>query len=51
MALIDLANPTRFLSLTERVLPWLVAATALAFVTGGYLAANAPDDYQMGAVV
>jgi heme exporter protein C len=51
MALIDLANPTRFLSFTERVLPWLAAATALAFVAGGYLAANAPDDYQMGAVV
>ncbi len=24
MTLIDLANPTRFLSLTARVLPWLV---------------------------
>jgi heme exporter protein C len=51
MALIDVANPTRFLSLTERVLPWLAAATALAFAIGGYMAANAPDDYQMGAVV
>ena len=30
MALIDLANPTRFLSLTNRLLPWLMAATALA---------------------
>ena len=51
MALIDLANPTRFLSLTDRVLPWLVAATALTFVVGAYMAATAPDDYQMGAVV
>jgi heme exporter protein C len=51
MALIDLANPTRFLSLTERVLPWLTIATALAFIAGGYMSATAPDDYQMGATV
>ncbi len=51
MALIDLANPTRFLSLTDRLLPWLAAATALAFVVGATIAATAPDDYQMGAVV
>ena len=29
MTLIDLANPTKFLSLTARVLPWLAGATAL----------------------
>ncbi|TKW74281.1 MAG: heme transporter HemC, partial [Bradyrhizobium icense] len=29
MTLIDLANPTRFLSLTARVLPWLAAATVI----------------------
>jgi heme exporter protein C len=51
MALIDLANPTRFLSLAERVLPWMMAATALILVVGAYMAATAPDDYQMGAVV
>jgi heme exporter protein C len=51
MALIDLANPTRFLSLTNRVLPWLAAATALAFVVGIYMAIHAPDDYQQGATV
>ena len=38
MALIDLANPTRFLALTARVLPWLAAATAVAFAIGLYLA-------------
>ena len=27
MAVIDLANPTRFLRLADRVLPWLAAAT------------------------
>ncbi len=52
MALIDLANPTRFLTLTERVLPWLAAATVLAFAFGlnqAFFAA--PDDYQQGATV
>ena len=29
MTLIDLANPTKFLSLTARVLPWLAGATAI----------------------
>src|SRR5882762_11700669 len=52
MALIDLANPTRFLRVTEHVLPWLAAATALAFAVGLYLVwAVAPDDYQQGATV
>src|SRR5262247_845779 len=51
MTLIDLANPTRFLSLTERVLPWLTAATAILLAIGLYLSALAPDDYQQGATV
>ncbi|MFT6669802.1 MAG: heme exporter protein C, partial [Afipia broomeae] len=36
MSLIDLANPTRFLALTERVLPWLAAATAILLAIGLY---------------
>jgi heme exporter protein C len=52
MPLIDLANPTRFLTLVERLLPWLVAATAFAFLVGLYQALLvAPDDYQQGATV
>src|SRR5882724_852742 len=51
MALIDLANPTRFIALAQRVLPLLAAATALAFACGFYLAWLAPDDYQQGATV
>jgi heme exporter protein C len=52
MPLIDLANPSRFLSLVERVLPWLVVATAFAFLVGLYQALFvAPDDYQQGATV
>jgi heme exporter protein C len=51
MPLIDLANPTRFLTLARRVLPWLAAATLAAFAVGISLAAGAPDDYQQGATV
>jgi len=51
MSLIDFANPTRFLTLAERVLPWLAAATAILLAVGLYLSAMAPDDYQQGATV
>jgi heme exporter protein C len=51
MALIDLANPTRFLALANRVLPWLALATAIVFAYGLYRVAYAPDDYQQGATV
>ena len=49
--LTDLANPTRFLALTARVLPWLVAVTALTLAVGLTQSALAPDDYQQGATV
>ncbi len=51
MAVIDLANPTRFLNVVTRVLPWLAAATILALAIGLVQAAHAPDDYQQGATV
>jgi heme exporter protein C len=52
MALIDLANPSRFLALAERALPWLVAATLGAFAIGLVQTFFvAPDDYQQGATV
>jgi len=51
MTLIDLANPSRFLALAGRILPWLVAATALVLLIGLYQSAVAPDDYQQGATV
>ncbi|WP_035694711.1 cytochrome c biogenesis protein CcsA, partial [Bradyrhizobium liaoningense] len=51
MTLIDLANPTRFLALTARVLPWLAAATVILLAIGLYQSALAPDDYQQGATV
>jgi heme exporter protein C len=51
MKLVDLANPTRFLSLTVRLLPFLATATAVLLLLGLYLSAAAPDDYQQGASV
>ncbi|MBN8964296.1 MAG: heme ABC transporter permease [Rhizobiales bacterium] len=51
MALIDLANPSRFLSFAERTLPWLIGFTIIAFAVGLQQIAGAPDDYQQGATV
>jgi heme exporter protein C len=51
MTVINLANPSRFLTLSARVLPWLTAATLLAFAVAGVQAWLAPDDYQQGATV
>src|SRR5512144_29825 len=51
MAVIDFANPTRFLRIVDRVLPWLIAATVVLFAVGLYRAMSAPDDYQQGATV
>jgi heme exporter protein C len=49
MPLIDFANPSRFLTLVGRLLPWLAAATLVAFAFGINQAVVAPDDYQQGA--
>jgi heme exporter protein C len=51
MTLIELANPSRFVALTSRALPWLSAATVLAFAVGISQVFLAPDDYQQGATV
>src|SRR6202050_4682456 len=51
MALADLANPSRFLSLANRTIPWLGGLTVIAFAYGLNLAMGAPDDYQQGATV
>jgi heme exporter protein C len=51
MTLTDLANPSRFLSLSARILPWLVTVTVLVLLVGLYQSATAPDDYQQGATV
>lgn len=52
MALIDFANPTRFIGLAERLLPWLAGAAALALLVGfGLVFRSVPDDYQQGATI
>jgi heme exporter protein C len=47
----DLANPTRFLALTDRVLPWLAALTLLVFAAGLWLSFTTEGDYQQGETV
>ncbi len=47
-----LANPTRFLSLTGTLLPWLTGLTLVLLLAGLYLAFFvAPEDYQQGQTV
>jgi heme exporter protein C len=46
--LATLANPSVFLGLSERVLPWVAAVTAGLFGVGLYLSFTAPPDYQQG---
>ncbi len=52
MAFVDLANPTRYLSLSGRFLPFLWAAALVGLAIGLYLAFFvAPADYQQGETV
>ncbi|HUZ67376.1 MAG TPA: heme ABC transporter permease [Beijerinckiaceae bacterium] len=45
------ANPTAFLALTAKLIPWLVAATALMLIIGLTGAFLAPPDYQQGDTI
>jgi heme exporter protein C len=48
----SLANPTRFMGLSRRILPWLAAAAAGLLAYGLYLAFyHSPADYQQGETV
>jgi heme exporter protein C len=49
--LTGLANPTRFLTLAGRLLPWLAAMSALLLVVGLYLSFAAPEERQQGETV
>ena len=49
MRVIDLANPSRFVALTDRMLPWVAMTTLAAFAIGINRLYLAPDDYQQGA--
>jgi heme exporter protein C len=47
----DLANPTRFLALASRIIPWLAAISAILFAAGLYLSFSTEGDYQQGDTV
>jgi heme exporter protein C len=47
----DLANPTRFLALATRLIPWMTAITAILFAAGLYLSFSGQGDYQQGMTV
>jgi heme exporter protein C len=52
MSWMDLANPTRFMSVASRMQPWLIGLTLALFAVGLYGGFFlAPDDYQQGATV
>ncbi|MET0596588.1 MAG: heme ABC transporter permease [Mesorhizobium sp.] len=50
-SLSDLANPTRFLAVADRLVPWLAGAAAVLLAAGLLLAFRAPADYQQGITV
>ncbi len=43
-----LANPTRFMDLSARLLPWIAALAGVLIAIGLYMSFNAPPDYQQG---
>lgn len=48
----DLANPTRFLNLSAKLLPWLWGFAAIFLIVGFYMAFfMAPEDYQQGQTI
>src|SRR3954463_13275600 len=52
MGLIEIANPGRFLLLSERITPWVWGAAAVLMAVGLYLSFFvAPPDYQQGDMV
>lgn len=51
LRLADLANPTRFLDLSGKVLPWLGALALAVTAIGLAMGFAAPEDYQQGITV
>jgi heme exporter protein C len=47
----DLANPTKFLHLSGKLLPWMWGITLILFAVGLYMSFTAPEDYQQGITV
>ena len=46
-----LANPTRFLALAARMIPWMAVMTVLLFAAGLYMSFASTSDYQQGYTV
>ena len=52
MGLMDLANPTRFMAVSQRILPWLWGLAVAFLIVGLYMSFfTAPQDYQQGNTV
>ena len=49
--LTELANPTRFLAIAGKILPWLWAITLILLALGIYLSFTTEGDYQQGDTV
>ncbi|WP_214472808.1 heme ABC transporter permease [Mesorhizobium sp. dw_380] len=47
----DFANPTRFVGLADKIVPWLAAIAALILAVGLYMSFTAPEDFQQGITV
>ena len=45
------SNPTNFLQIAVKLLPWLWSLTALVFALGLFGTFTAPPDYQQGEMV
>ena len=49
--LTTLANPTRFIAIADRAIPWMGALSALVIVMALWMGFTAPEDYQQGITV
>ncbi|MEP9388763.1 heme ABC transporter permease [Mesorhizobium sp. KR9-304] len=47
----DLANPSKFLAMADRILPWMAGASSIMLAAGLYLGFSAPEDFQQGITV
>jgi heme exporter protein C len=47
----DFANPTRFVGLADKVVPWLATIATLILAAGLYMSFTAPEDFQQGITV
>ncbi|TIP79573.1 MAG: heme transporter HemC, partial [Mesorhizobium sp.] len=47
----DFANPTRFVGLADKAVPWLATIATLLLTAGLYMSFTAPEDFQQGITV